>query len=40
MIEGDNISNVLFDPSPEVKETDEGWVALNEAFEALLKKRA
>lgn len=35
MIEGTNIANVLFDPSPEIIATDEGTEALNQAIEAI-----
>lgn len=39
MIEGSNIANVLFDPSPEVKQTDAGDEALRAALEQVRQYR-
>ncbi len=36
-INGDNIANVLFDPSPQILETTEGKTALNKALKELQK---
>ena len=40
MIDGDNISNVLFDSSPEIKGQAAGAEALNKAFQEALARMA